>query len=488
MSDNEKALIPAVGYIRVSSEEQSEGWSLDGQEKAIRVHAERHGYEITAIFTDDSTGSKDKRPGLEKMMIQASNGQFKAIIVVHTSRLFRNIALARKYKDQLRNKLEIELLFINQPQMDPGGPDAFLMEGINELFDEYYLYQLKFWTSLGKRSRAENGMWNGTLNFGYVTDEETKIPIFHPKNKDGLILAYESYATGQCSDRDVAEILNREGYRTTGNWGERKFTKDTVNRMLQNVFYLGYVKYKGEIYPGKHPALISQELFDKCQAVRARRRNQSRAVGKRRHIYVLASLARCKDCKLTLRCGATGSGKKTRYYRHFAKQRGYDCVVRDKGVRAEELEAAWSEIVSAIKLPEDWRKRVEELVSDVDERETVLKERLVITEKIKRLKRMYQDLIVEDDEYQTTLKDLQTRLSGLVLPSNPQLIQAGEYLENLGKLWEQATMQEKMDLSRVLVKTVFINVEDGAITSIEPHPVFRMLFEEVCENLPIDIV
>ena len=70
---------------------------------------------------------------------------------------------------------------------------------------------------------------------------------------------------GRYTDAQIADLLNREGYRTTGNWGERPFTKDTVNRLLRNVFYLGFVKYKGELYPGKHPALISQELFDRAQ-------------------------------------------------------------------------------------------------------------------------------------------------------------------------------------------------------------------------------
>jgi hypothetical protein len=102
---------------------------------------------------------------------------------MHTSRLFRNIALARRYKDLLRNKLEIDVLFGNQPAMSPDDPMAFVLETVNELFDEYYLHQLRFWATLGKRTRAEQGMWNGTLPFGYMTDE-SGMPVADPENQE----------------------------------------------------------------------------------------------------------------------------------------------------------------------------------------------------------------------------------------------------------------------------------------------------------------
>lgn len=256
--------VPAAAYVRVSTEEQTEGWSLDGQEQQIRNYAERHGYEIVAVYQDETSGSKEKRPGLDNLLLDAHAGRFSAIIVIHTSRLFRNVALARRYKDLLRNKLNIEVLFVNQPVVDSNDPMAFIMETFNELFDEYYLHQLSFWTMLGKQTRAQRGMWNGTLPFGYRTDEITGEPVPHEVNAEGLRRAFEAYSTGRYSDREIAEFLNDMGYRTTGNWGERPFTKDTVTRLLQNAFYLGYTKYKGELYPGKHPPLIDQKLFDLC--------------------------------------------------------------------------------------------------------------------------------------------------------------------------------------------------------------------------------
>lgn len=478
----------AAAYVRVSSEEQTEGWSLDGQEQQIREWAERSGYEIVQLYQDETSGSKEKRPGLEQMLMDAHAGLFGAIVVLHTSRLFRNLALARRYKDLLRNKLNIEVIFVHQPVIDPNDPMAFVMETMNELFDEYYLHQLRFWTSLGKQTRAQRGLWNGTLPFGYMTDPETSLPVPHPRDSLGVILAYESYSTGRYSDGQIAELLNREGYRTTGNWGQRLFTKDTINRLLQNIFYLGRVKYKEETYPGQHPAIISQELFDQCQDVRQRRASKRRAFGWQRKVYVLAGIVRCIECGLTLRCGATTSGQQWRYYRHTAHVRGYECSVPGKMVRADDLEEQWSDIVAAIKLPDDWKPRIEQMSGDADQRESVLRERDEVQEKMRRLKRLYKDLLIDDDEYKAEQERLQTQLSSLVLPNSPHLFKAAEYLENLGMLWEAATLAEKRDLTRLLLKAMYVNVEESRVVAIEPLPVFRVLFTEFCEGIGVEIL
>jgi site-specific DNA recombinase len=177
----------AAAYLRVSSEEQTDGWSLEGQEKQIREYAERNGYEIVQVYQDEVSGSKDKRPGFERMIQDAKAELFSAIIVLHTSRLFRSVHLARRYKDELRNKLGIEVLFVNQPAVDPNDPTGFMMETLNEMFDEYYLVQLRMWTTLGKKTRAEKGLYNGTLPFGYMPGPDG-VPVPHPTDSLGLVM------------------------------------------------------------------------------------------------------------------------------------------------------------------------------------------------------------------------------------------------------------------------------------------------------------
>jgi hypothetical protein len=240
------------------------------------------------------------------------------------------------------------------------------------------------------------------------------------------------------------------------------------------------------IVPDK-PPLIEQELFDKCQEVRARRANKRRALGAQKQIYILAGLARCDKCGLTMRCGATSSGQRFRYYRHMPATRGYECVVPSKSIRADLLEEQLSELIGDIHLPDAWRHRIEELAGNTDQREAVLREREQLQERLRRLKQMYRDLVLDDTEYRRTLEDLQSRMAGLVLPNNPHIVRAGEYLETLGPLWREATLAEQRDIARVLFKAVYLDVEAGYIVAIEPVAIFRPLFIEFCTDLGVEI-
>lgn len=40
-----------------------------------------------------------------------------------------------------------------------------------------------------------------------------------------------------------------------------------LSRMLRNPYYCGFVTYRGELFAGRHPSIISQELFDAVQQV-----------------------------------------------------------------------------------------------------------------------------------------------------------------------------------------------------------------------------
>ena len=44
---------------------------------------------------------------------------------------------------------------------------------------------------------------------------------------------------------------------------------------------------------------------------------------------------------------------------------------------AEVLEAQWTDIISAVHLPEDWQQRIEELAGDANQRAAILPERRI---------------------------------------------------------------------------------------------------------------
>ena len=71
----------AALYVRVSSEEQVEGYSLPAQERAIGAYCAFHGFEITAHYRDEGKSARsddlDKRPAFKRMLDAAYDAQLE---------------------------------------------------------------------------------------------------------------------------------------------------------------------------------------------------------------------------------------------------------------------------------------------------------------------------------------------------------------------------------------------------------------------------
>jgi len=81
----------AVGYVRVSTEEQAvEGVSLHAQRERIEAWAKAHGFSLTGVHVDALSGAKAaNRPGLQNALTDACK-QKAALVVYSLSRLARS--------------------------------------------------------------------------------------------------------------------------------------------------------------------------------------------------------------------------------------------------------------------------------------------------------------------------------------------------------------------------------------------------------------
>ena len=76
-----------VIYVRVSTEEQTKGYSLNGQERIDRDYAESLGYEVAKVFREEGISAKDlNRPQLQNMMnwVRENAADIDAIIFWNT--------------------------------------------------------------------------------------------------------------------------------------------------------------------------------------------------------------------------------------------------------------------------------------------------------------------------------------------------------------------------------------------------------------------
>lgn len=86
----------AIGYIRVSTEEQSldDKFGIDVQRNAILEYANEHDYEIVDWCTDTISGAKDNRPELNKILYQSDVlPRHEAVIVFKNDRVARDTKL-----------------------------------------------------------------------------------------------------------------------------------------------------------------------------------------------------------------------------------------------------------------------------------------------------------------------------------------------------------------------------------------------------------
>lgn len=86
----------------------------------LRPLAASRGYEIIAEYTDTICGAKSKRPGLDKLLMDARRGRFDTVMVWSFDRLARSVKHFLEVLDEL-NHLNIALISFRE-NIDTSGP------------------------------------------------------------------------------------------------------------------------------------------------------------------------------------------------------------------------------------------------------------------------------------------------------------------------------------------------------------------------------
>ncbi len=96
----------AAIYVRVSSPDQN----VATQVCDLRPLAAARGYEIVGEYTDTITGTKAKRPGLDKLMSDARRGRFDVVLVWAFDRMARSV---RHFLEVLDELTRLNIAFVS---------------------------------------------------------------------------------------------------------------------------------------------------------------------------------------------------------------------------------------------------------------------------------------------------------------------------------------------------------------------------------------
>ncbi len=376
-------------YARVSREEQAEGYSIDEQMEAMRRFCKERGWAVAAEYAElGHTGTVKDRPVFSDALDDCEAGRLDILLTHQLDRFYRNLALQLETLGQL-GRWGVGYLSVTE-QIDYSTPQGMLFLQMLGAFNEYYVANLSRETKKGKRGRAKAGKSNAsTTAFGYRRNDAGE-DVIDPETSKAVVLAFESYATEQYSDIEVAGILNRAGHSPSGRSKSGRWTREGVRYLLSNAFYIGQVRHGKELFPGQHELLIDQELWDRVQAIREERGRGKGAGRKPERVYLLSRLARCHDCGLGLTSQTSkGKGRKgaqTPYYYCPSKRRSMDCSTDGQFAPADEIDAQVTALIRRLRLPDDWRERLAELAGHREERENVDGKRSYLKGKLRRLR------------------------------------------------------------------------------------------------------
>jgi site-specific DNA recombinase len=465
----------AAAYIRESTEEQGRGYSPDGQRQAIARYAAEHDMTLVEEYLDFETGRQaDKRPGFQRLIEDAMEHRFDAVLVFHTSRFARNTVEAKRYKKLLRSELGIDVVSVTQPLgPDANDPAAFLSESVHEIFDEYYSVSLSFWTKMGLREKARQGLLTGTLPWGYAKGPDG-IAVPDAERASYVRQLFELYASGQHTDRTLAAWLNVHGQQTTRG---RSFGSDTVREMLCNATYAGYVsgrRDKTKTIKGLHEPLIEETIFDRVQLMR-RQRATTLNPGRPSPRYLLRGIARCRRCHARMQGTTGGRDLKARYY-CATRRANHSCD--QPIIPAEQIERQLVHFIIGFTPGAAIRKEIIRRLSTANgpESSETAGRRDSLEERLRRTRDLYELGDLTRPEYIARRDAINTELATLTADPVPDLDHARKVLADFALFWQNET---DPDARRHFLQLIFDNVwlDQDRIVAVQPKPSFLPFFQ-----------
>lgn len=306
MKDYKKGAIS----VRVSTDMQTK-YSPDSQIKMCLDYAKQHDIYVSEehIYRDDGISGQhaDKRTEFLRMINDAKSTPkpFDCILVYDFSRFARNKEESVMYKAMLRKKYNIDVISITQPLAE--GKERVILESMYEAMDEYYVLNLSENVKRGKKEKASRGEYQGGTPFGYFYDKNTQNLIPNDETKEYVKFIFEEWIKPETTICNLATTLNTMGIKTVrgSNW-----CTGSLWYILNNPLYIGYTRYleggigrdftneNVQITKGKHPSLISKELWNKSQ-LKIKEHNKKWFKSKKPHLkqeYWLRGLVKCSNC------------------------------------------------------------------------------------------------------------------------------------------------------------------------------------------------
>lgn len=462
----------SVAYIRVSTDEQVHGTSLNMQQKACLEFAKANGWKLKPenVFRDEGESAKAmNRPQLLAMLefCRKNRGKIDKCIVWKLDRFARNSDDHVMIRSILR-KNGVSLVSVTEPIDE--SPTGKLMETVLSGFAQFDNEVRTYRTTEGMKKRLEQGGWPHDAPIGYVKSRTSQgVTSIAPDPEMASIMQefLESFSTGQYTVKQAADLAYEMNIRS--KTGKRR-TWQTVKNTLLNPIYAGYIESKytnGKRYVGLHKALISDEVFEK---------NRRIILGKR----VIQTKSNEDDYPLRrdfLRCAycdkfVTGSaprGNGGRYPRYSCSSCRASVVKKPVGKATEDVHQEFVDLLSRIRYKDGHIKLFKQVVLTrwCDEYDQALqaahqinieidglqKERSEVIRKFTRNQLSYEDKEAVVKDIDNEIGDLRDKKieADLQADQREKIVDlAGLFLQSPSEFWNRAPLQIRKRVQRTI--------------------------------------
>jgi DNA invertase Pin-like site-specific DNA recombinase len=224
-------LVEAIGYVRVSTEEQAvDGVSLEAQQARIRAWCEANDYTLVGLHIDAGLSGcrSDNRPGLQQAIVRACKEK-TALVVYSLSRLARSTRDTIAISEQLaKNGADLVSLSERIDTTTAAGKMVFRMLAV---LAEFERDQIAERTKVALSHMRQQGKRIGKIPYGYDLAEDGTSLTSNAQEQKGLELIGQLRAGG-LGRRRIAATLTAQGIPTKTNvvWSPQ-----AVRRILRRV-------------------------------------------------------------------------------------------------------------------------------------------------------------------------------------------------------------------------------------------------------------
>ena len=311
-------------YTRKSTDEGLEQAfnSLDAQREACAafVQSQKHeGWTLLPTLYDDGgfSGGTLERPALKRLLADIEAGRIDVVVVYKVDRLTRALSDFAKLVEVF-DRRGVSFVSITQ--------HFNTTTSMGRLTLNVLLSFAQFEREvIGERVRdkiaasKKKGMWMGGMpSLGY--DVKERKLVVNEAEAATVVHIFRRYLALK-SVHALRDELVSQGIRSkrrvrpdASEYGGQTFSRGALYLLLQNRIYRGEIIHKGNAYPGEHPAIVEQPLWDEVQAVLAKNRIERATRARTKQASLLAGMVFDRIGDRLTPTYAVKKGTRYRYY------------------------------------------------------------------------------------------------------------------------------------------------------------------------------